>query len=85
MPAAKKSVAAKPAQKQVASKSISKPSKNQDNNNRQRMVIETEIIEIIPMESETIDGSDDSLPLDGDMKDFDDAGPAAEFDEDDDF
>ena len=45
----------------------------------------TDIIEIIPLGSETIDGADDSLPLDGDMKDFDDAGPANDFEEDDDF
>ena len=45
----------------------------------------TEIIDILPMESETIDGADESLPIDGDMKDFDDSEPATDFDEDDDF
>ena len=85
MPEVKKPVASKPVHKQVLSKSISKPSKNQENKNPGMIVIETDIIDIIPIESESIDGADDSLPIDGDLKDFDDSSPAAEFDEDDDF
>ena len=82
-PPAKKTVESKPSIMATANKSISKPSRNQETK-KDIVVLESENIDIMPMESDS-EAGDETLPIDGDMKDFNDSGPSDEFDEDDDF
>jgi hypothetical protein len=49
------------------------------------IIRETEIIEISQVDAEPMDNSDETLPLDADMKDFDSESTMTDYDDDDDF